>query len=189
MSKKISYLLLLILSITSCQKEDKKQDPFEITANKIGYLTNKTQLHQLDSIYTNDSIVRKTASNKLLNTTNEIEIYDKGGEKLLILEARLASDSSSTIKNIQIIDARYKTTSGLTSLGTFKDIKDNYTISKINNTLSAAVVFIDSIQAYITIDKKELPIEVRAGTDTKIEAAQIPDTAKIKHFLISWDKN
>ncbi|GAA4108239.1 hypothetical protein GCM10022393_04140 [Aquimarina addita] len=189
MPKKISYLLALVLSIISCQKGDKEHDSFEITSNRIGHLTNKVRLHQLDSVFANDSIVRKTASNELLSATNEIEIYEKGGKKLLILEARSATDSSSTIENIEVIDHRYKTPSGLTPDGTFKDIKEHYTISKINNTLSAAVIFVDSIQAYITIDKKELPVALRTDTDIKIEATQIPDTAKIKHFLISWDED
>jgi len=93
------------------------------------------------------------------------------------------------IESIQVIDPRYKTVSGLSVSGVFKDIKESYTITKINNTLSAAVIFVDSIQASITIDKKELPSELKFNTDTKIEASQIPDTAKIKHFLINWDEN
>ncbi len=188
MSKQIYYLLLLALIIISCQKE-KKQDPFEISSNRIGHLTNTTRVQQLDSIYANDSIVKKVAGSETLNTTSEIEIYEKGGKKLLIIEPKEDTDLSSTIENIQIIDPRYKTISGLSSSGVFKDIKDHYTISKINNTLSAAVVFVDSIQAYLTIDKKELPSEYKLNTDITINASQIPDSAKIKHFFISWDKN
>jgi len=55
--------------------------------------------------------------------------------------------------------------------------------------LSAAVIFVDSIQASITIDKKELPSELKFNTDIKIKSSQIPDSAKIKHFLINWDSN
>ncbi len=185
--KTLLILLISILSL-SCQKGE-KQDPFEISRYRIGYLTNTTRIQQLDSIYANDSIIRKAADVHLLNTKDEIEIYEKGGNKLLILEARQKSDPTSTIKNIQVIDARYHTISGLSADGVFRDIKDHYTISKINNTLSAAVIFVDSIQAYLTIDKKELPSELKFTTDVKIEAAKIPDSAKIKHFLISWDEN
>ena len=113
----------------------------------------------------------------------------KEGAKLLVLEAKDESDPTSTIENIQVIDARYKTASGLSSGSTFKSIKDNYAISKINNTLSTAVIFVDSIQAYFTIDKKELPVTFQNSTDAKITVSDIPDTAKIKHFWISWSEH
>ena len=47
--------------------------------------------------------------------------------------------------------------------------------------------FIDDLNIYISIDKKELPAELRYDTETKIQAAQIPDDAKFKYFMISWD--
>ncbi|KAA1247172.1 hypothetical protein [Aquimarina sp. RZ0] len=189
MLKTINFAFLLFLLIIACQKEEKSQDPFLISNNRIGHLTHKTTLKQLDSIYSNDSIVRNIAGDKLLNTNNEIAIFEKGGKKLLILEVRQKSDINSTIKNIQLIDSRYHTDTGLSPNGTFKNIKDHYTITKITNTLSSAVLFVDSIQASLTIDKKELAADLKFNTDTKIEASQIPDSAKIKHFLISWDEN
>ncbi|UJH89708.1 hypothetical protein LZ575_11615 [Antarcticibacterium sp. 1MA-6-2] len=62
----------------------------------------------------------------------------------------------------------------------------NYSISRIENTLNSAVVFIDELNIYLTIDKKELPSSLRFDTDTRITPNQIPDNAPIKHFMISW---
>ncbi len=188
MFKKISSLLLVCLTIISCQK-DKKQDPFEISYNRIGNLTSTTKVNQLDSIYAKDSIVKMSKTGQFAGMSNAIEIYEKGGAKLLSLEPKKENDPSSVIESVQVIDPKFTTTSGLSVNGVFKDIKDNYTITKINNTLSAAVIFVDSIQASITIDKKELPSELKFNTDKKIEASQIPDSAKIKHFIINWNDN
>jgi len=188
MLKKISCTLLICLSILSCQN-DKKQDPFEISYNRIGNLTNTIKVNQLDSIYANDSIVKMSENDKFLAVSSTIEIYEKGGAKLLSLEPKDENSPESIIESIQVIDPRYKTVAGLSAKGTFKNIKDNYTITKINNTLSTAVIFVDSIQASITIDKKELPSELRFNTDKKIEASQIPDSATIKHFIINWEDN
>ncbi len=179
--------VLITVLIFGCQKEE-KQDPFEITTNRIGLLTHEIEVRQLDSVFGNDSIINGSVGNKLLNA-NEIAIYEKGGDKLLILEVGDDSSPNATIENIQVIDPRYQTSTGLSSGSTFKNIKEHYTISKINNTLSTAVIFVDSIQAYFTVDKKELPQQFQQSTDTKIEASDIPDTAKIKHFWIHWDKN
>ncbi|GAA0731796.1 hypothetical protein GCM10009430_44350 [Aquimarina litoralis] len=187
MFKKIHCILLISLSLLSCQK-DKKQDPFEISFNRIGKLTNITKVSQLDSIYANDSIVKGSQSGGFVNVAKTIEVYEKGGAKLLSLEPREENNPESSIESVQIIDSRFKTTSGLSTKSIFKDIKDNYTISKINNTLSSAVIFIDSIQASISIDKKDLPSSLKANTAAKIEASQIPDTAAIKYFIINWEE-
>ena len=102
------------------------------------------------------------------------------------MEAKESNNPDSKIESIQIIDPKYKTATGLSSSSYYKDIKDNYPVSKIESTLSSAVVFVDSLNAYFTIDKKELPMIYRGNTSQKIEANSIPDSAKIKHFWISW---
>ncbi len=188
MIKRIFQILTISLVIFGCQN-DKKQNPFEITTNRIGLLTNEIQVKELDSVFAKDSIAKRTPGDQSISYANEIEIYEKGGAKLLILETTKESDPTSIIKSIEIIDPRYKTSSGLSSNGVFKDIKDHYNISKINNTLSTAVIFVDSIQAYFTIDKKELPQKFRGTTDIEIKAADIPDSSKIKNFWISWNEN
>ena len=85
------------------------------------------------------------------------------------------------------MDPRYETKEGVSISSTFKDIVKNYNISRIENTLNAAVVFLDDINVYLTIDKKELPSNLRYDTDTRIRASQIPDEAKIKYFMIYWN--
>ena len=49
------------------------------------------------------------------------------------------------------------------------------------------MVFLKGTDLFLTIDKKELPEEVRYNFTQKIEATQIPDTAKFKYFMIGWD--
>ncbi len=188
MKTNICLLLFITILVANCKNEE-KIDPFEISVNQIGLLTNEVKVNQLDSIFSNDSIAKRVGGSQSLANSNEIEIYEKGGAKLLVLEAKDESDPTSTIENIQVIDNRYKTNTGLSSGSTFKDIKDHYTVSKINNTLSAAVIFVDSIQAYFTIDKKELSKEFQYSTDVKIKSSDIPENAKIKHFWIHWDSN
>ncbi len=181
--------LLLLLFITtgflvSCEKE---QDPFLISANSIGRLTSDIKINQLDSIFAEDSIVKQVGTSELFRKSNEIEVYDNKGNKLLLIEPVQAFDSTSTIGFIQVLDPRYKTAKGVGKESTFKDLIENYNISRIENTLSAAVVFIDDLNIYVTIDKKQLPVELRYDTQTRIQASQIPDDAKIKYFMIDWD--
>lgn len=182
-----NFLLLLFINIGllfSCQDE---QDPFLISANSVGPLNRDVRINELDSIFTNDSIVKQVSNSELYRKSNEIEVYDNQGKKLLLIEPVQAFDSTSTVGFVQVLDPRYKTAKGLGKESTFKDIVENYNISRIENTLSAAVIFIDELNVYVTIDKKELPVELRYDTQSRIQASQIPDNAKIKYFMIDWD--
>lgn len=181
--KKISILLIAIVFIIGCNRES---DPFLIDNTRVGQLTKEIRINQLDSIFSNDSIVRNISGNQFINSTNNIEIYDKDGSPLLILEPVQQFDTTSTIGYIQILDPRYETLKGLNINSNFGDVVEQYKISRIENTLNSAVIFIDELNLYLTIDKRELPSSLRYDTDTRITASQIPDNAKIKYFMISW---
>ncbi|WBL26256.1 hypothetical protein [Zunongwangia sp. HGR-M22] len=181
----LSLFILSCLLLVSCQKDE--NNPFLITAAQVGKLKKDIKINQLDSLYKEDSLVKQISGPMQLRATDEIKVFEKGGVELLNLEPAQEFDSTSTIGYIRVLDPRFKTKAGLNSASTFKDIVENYKISRIENTISSAVVFIDEINAYITIDKKELPSSLRYDTDTKIRSSQIPDDAKFKYFMIYWD--
>ncbi len=179
-------IIALILSITlfiSCNKE---QDPFQIATNNIGNLTDSTQVKDLKMVFANDSIVTSVSGDEFSGSTNDIIVYDKGGKELLVLSPSQSLDSTATIRTVRVIDERFKTPKGLNANNTFKDAKDNYKISSIQNSLRNIIVSIDDINAYFTIDKNELPAEMRFDMNLNIEAIHIPDNAKIKNFFIQW---
>ena len=66
---------------------------------------------------------------------------------------------------------------------TFKDINEHYLINKVEATLTSATLFIDELDATISIDKKDLGLNIFSREEISIE--QIPDNAKIK-YLIIW---
>ena len=182
-----SLLVLIILStlFTSCKKE---QDPFEIGKQHVGLLNDSTQVKDLKTIFGNDSIVNFIGDTEFTRHINDIEIYEKGGKKLLVLTPRQSSDSTSFIKNVRVLDPRYKTDKNISTLSTFKDISDNYKISQIDNLINMVLVTVKDLNATFTIDKKELPASIRFDTHLKIEAIHIPDNAKIKYFFLNWNK-
>ena len=184
MKKYIFCLVTLTILAFSCKKE---QDPFLIGKQNIGLLTDSTQVKDLGLAFPNDSIVNFKTDGEFTNDTNEIEIFEKDGKKLLVLETSQPMDSTSVIKSVQIMDSRYKTSKNISILSTFKDINDNYKISKITNLINSVVVFVNDINASFTIDKKELPAELRFDMNLTIDKIQIPEKAKIKYFFVYWD--
>ena len=183
MLKPVYYLLIITLFVIGCEKEP---DPFLVGKQHVGFLNDSTQVKDLELIFPNDSIVKPIQGDEFSGNKSDIEIFEKGGKKLLILDPSQALDSTAVIESVQIVDSRYKTDKNISLLSTFKDIKDNYKISRISNLINAIVVFVDDINASFTIDKKELPANMRFDMNMKIDKLQIPDKAKIKYFIIYW---
>ena len=175
--------LITLLILSSC-KED--INPYQISGSNVGLLTDSTQVKDLKSLFINDSIVKFSEDDAFTGNINSIEIFEKSGKKLLVVSPVEANDSTALINTVRIIDERYKTDKGISAISTFKDINDNYKISKIDNLINSIVVSVNEINASFTIDKKELPVNMRFDNTMTISAVQIPNAAKIKFFMIHW---
>jgi|TARA_R110000850_G_scaffold241496_1_gene366119 hypothetical protein len=184
MKKFILILGVASFIFTSCSEE---KDPFLITSTHVGHLTKETRIKQLDSIFEQDSIVKTGADSNFLSGDDQIEIYEKGGAKLLLLSPKSNNNPEATISNVQIFDERYKTDKGLHLNSTFKDLKDNYTITSILNTMNSVVISLAETDLYITIDKEKLPEEIRNQFGAKVEAKDIPDNATFKFLMVGWE--
>ncbi len=96
----LSVLLICALFLASCEK-DKVVNPFLIEKTNIGLLTDSTQVKDLETIFSNDSVVRYIAGDEFTGSVNSIEIFEKGGRKLLDLSPKEALDSTSVISSVE----------------------------------------------------------------------------------------
>ncbi|OEK08029.1 hypothetical protein A8C32_16365 [Flavivirga aquatica] len=177
-------LVALTLLFSSCKK---KQNPFEISKQHIGLLTDSSQVKDLKTIFANDSLSTFINRDGFSGSKNSIDIFEKGGKKLLALTPKQTLDSTSVIQSIQIIDPRYKTDKDITTLSTFKDISSAYKVSRIDNLINSVIVNVKELHASFVIDKEELPANLRFDMNLKIETTHIPDQAKVKYFFIHWN--
>ena len=185
MKNNVFTLLICLFLITSCAK-DAGPNPFLVTKTHIGLLTDSTKVRDLETIFSTDSVVQYRSESEFSGFINSIEIYEKGGKKLLDLSPKKAADSSSVISSVRIIDERYKTEKKISVLSNFKELSEAYKISKIDNLINAIVISVNELNASFTIDKKELPASLRFDMDLKIDPIQIPEKAKIKYFMLHW---
>jgi hypothetical protein len=185
MNKSILSLAIATLLFIGCKKE---QNPFQISKQHVGLLTDSTQVKDLKAIFSNDSVVDRLYDTEFSFNRTNIDVFDKTGTLLLTLTPKKAQDSTSTIETIKVLDPRFKTDKGLNTKSTFGDIKNNYKISSIQNTIKNVVVFVNDINAFFTIAKSELPAELQFDMNLEIDAVQIPEKAKIKYFMIGWQK-
>ncbi len=184
MQKPFIYIALFSILLTSCGKD---QDPFLIQKHNIGNLTDSTQVKDLKTVFEKDSVADYIGKDEFTRNINTIEVYDKDGSALLSVSPQKRADSTAVINSVRILDSRYKTEKGISTMSTFKDIQNAYEISKIDNLINSIVVSVKEINASFTIDKKELPSNLRFDRSITIEASQIPDNAKVKYFFIHWN--
>lgn len=168
--------------IISCSNNNK----FKIEKGKVGNINTKTTILELATIFKNDSIVTNlsegTQGNNYFQDDDEYFIFEKGGKLLLTILPKEQLDTTSTIKSIEIHDARFKTASGININSSFSEINVNNSIHKIERTFSSAMLFLDNLNITITIDNKELGL--KEFNTRKITKEQIPDLAKIKTFIV-----
>lgn len=181
---KIIYLFLLSVLTIQCAKKDQ----FLIEKGKVGQLNKETKIKDLSTVFSKDSIVAnlyadKEIDKRLFTVENDVYlIYAKKGKLLLEIVPTNLNDKSSGIKSIQIFDNSYKTSKGISLQSTFKDIIAHYKVNKVETTLTSATLFIDELNATISIDKKELALNSFSRAEVALD--QIPDVAKIKYFTI-----
>lgn len=183
MKKALFTITLAATLLASCGQKEQK---FQIKNDQIGPLHKGALINQVDSIFSNDSIVSQSKKGAE-GYQNEVEVFDKEGKQLMVLSPDKNNNPESPITHIQITDARYQTNKGIGVKSTYKDIKKHYTVRKVETTFSSIIVFLQDSPIYISIDKDELPEDIRYDLNLKVEPTQIPDDAAIKLFMVSWD--
>jgi hypothetical protein len=181
----ILVILTLALVFTQCSRENK----FLIKKNRVGFISNTDFIGEIESIFKNDSIAKFLNEGALdtnyLQEDDEYKIYSKEGKHLITVVPKEQLDSSSTIKYVEIMDPEFKTEKGLTLNSPFKDINLNYRINKVETSLLSATLYIDELNATISLDKADIGVNQFSTEEIKVE--QIPDMAKIKYFTIWFD--
>jgi hypothetical protein len=118
-----------------------------------------------------------------------MEIYDKTGEKLLIIEPKGPLDTVSVIKSIRVVSNRYKTENGIGYGSTFGELKKHYEITKIQSSLKSLIISLDDINAFVSFDRDVLPSDVKYDIDAEIKPVMIPDDAEINRFWLNFEED
>ena len=175
-------IIALTLVFSSCSNNDK----FNIEKGKVGLITTKTTVKELDNLFKNDSLVKNLSEGALgdnyFQDEDEYLVFEKGGKHLLTIIPKEQLDSTSTIKSIEVHDNRFKTKTGITLDSNFSEVNANNTVNRIERTFSSATLFLDDLNVTLAIDNEELGL--KEFNIQKISKDQIPDLAKLKSFVV-----
>lgn len=181
--KKVIVLVFSIVILASC---DKSNETFGWSKDRVGVLSREALIFQLDSIYSNDSIVKSESQSDYDKQNGIIEIYEKGGKHLLSITPYTANDPSSKIAYVQIRDARFKTEKGITMNSTIKEIATAYKLGSIDLVIDDVQVRVDEQNFHFTIGASNLPDALKFDPTITVDKNMIPDNATPEYVFVSW---
>jgi len=175
MNKITGLLILLSMIFVQCGQDKDTM----ILKNQLGKIKKTTTMEDLDRIFKKDSVEKYPSESKI---PREYRVFGVNGKPSLTVMPRIQNDSVKGIELIKIYSDRYITEKGISTSSSFKDITDNYSINKIEPSFSAAILFIDEINATISLNKKDLNLD--EFDMREIRQDQIPDEASIKNITL-----
>lgn len=178
MSKKVNKLIgLLMLSIffVQCGRDSDTL----IEKNHLGKIDKNTSIATLDQLFKNDSVEKVPLGAEIIR---EYRVFGQNGKPSLIFMPLVENDSIKGMELVKIYSDAYATEKGISTSSTFKDISDNYSIDKIEPSFSAAILFIDEINATISLNKEDLNLD--EFDMSAIRQDQIPDQASIRYITL-----
>ena len=176
MSRAIAVILVSLM-LVQCSKEDNL-----IRKKQLGEINHATSIGELDRIFAGDSVVKTPEGEALVR---EYQVFDEAGEPSLVFVTRIENDSIKALELVKIYSDYYVTEKGLSTASTFKDITAQYSIDKIEPSFSSAILFIDELNATISLDKSDLKIDEFDMRD--IREDQIPDLARIRYITLWFE--
>lgn len=177
--KRLYFHAILALIFSACN-----DNSLIIDDTSVGPLMQTTRVFELPQLFPGDSLAGRRIKGDSL--TGEVELYDAQGKMRMIIFPKDETDPKSELSYARIIDPKFTTKNGIGAGSTFGTLKNNHEVDGLDNAINAVVVSFKDTPWYVTIDKKELPENIRYDYASKIELAQIPDEAKIKYFFYTW---
>lgn len=168
-----------------------KTNDFLIANNQVGKLTISTTVMEIEALFKNDSVVKRLSEGVLgfqgayMQEDDKYMIYADDGKHLLTITPREPLDSLSTIRFVDIYDERYKTKNGIGLSSTFEEINLWTTIDKIETTFTKATLYLKTLNATMTLNKKDLGIRSLSTEDVVPE--QIPNLVKPASFVLWFE--
>ena len=179
----MGFLLLALFSACDRSKS------YQLTKNNVGPLNSSTQVFQLSRLFKDDSIKAILSEGVLgyqgaySQEDDRYFVYSKKGAHLLTITPKEPLDSLSTLRNVVVHDPRYTTPEGLGLDSSFAEIHLLTRIGKVETTFTQALLFLDDLNATMTLNKADLGL--RTSSLAPIQLEQIPDQVK-PPSLVCW---
>ena len=180
-----TLLFFAILTISCVNKPTDKAD-FLVTENNVGVFKKGMSVKDVLDIIPKVQINKVVDKDDYENSYDDYQYFDTNKTHLLTLTPTIQDDIQSKINRILILDNRFKTNKNIGLGSTYADLKNNYKITDIEPDLEHIVLTIGELNAWFSINKKQLLDNWWDENKKQIDVSKIPDTATFDTFVIWW---
>ena len=151
--------------------------------NQVGLVNAFTKVSELDKIFANDSLVKpQYIENQAKYFNEDYYVYSKSGEHLLTLLIENTTDSTASIQSVQVFSSIYISNKDISLSSSFKDLNEQYEISKVESMITSASVYVEDLNASFIIANKDLGL-LEFSTN-KISIDHILDNASFRYITV-----
>lgn len=180
-----TLLFFAILTISCVNKPTEKAD-FLVTENNVSVFKKGMSVKDVLDIIPKVQIKKVVDKDDYENSYDDYQYFDTNKTHLLTLTPTIQDDIQSKINRILILDNRFKTNKNIGLGSTYADLKNNYKITDIAPDLEHIVLTVGELNAWFSINKKQLLENWWDENKKQIDISKIPDTATFDTFVIWW---
>ncbi len=161
-----------------------------ITAKNVGIIQQSNTIE--DVIYTlpPNQISKKVGKGEFKDDVyDDYEICNRNNKHLLTITPKETGKANQKINRIVVNSPFFKTAKGINCKSTYQDIKNAYTINKIEPTREHIVLIVDEINANFSIPKNKLKKGWWNKKTKTVNANKIPLKTQVDSFIIWWNKS
>ncbi|PIE73734.1 MAG: hypothetical protein CSA20_01635 [Deltaproteobacteria bacterium] len=160
-----------------------------LSKQHIGIFTASTTIEDILTTLPATQVHRTIGHGEFADDTyDDYEIYTRNNEHLLTLTPRERSQKDQKIHRVLITSPFFTTSKGIHAGSTYKEIREAYTITRIEPTRDHIVLIVDELHAHISIPKTSLHKDWWNPATQSVNPASIPDNARLDHFIVWWNE-
>ena len=157
-----------------------------ITKNSIGDITSEMTLEDILKRVPAAQIELKEEQGEFADDKYDVyTIYTRYFEPLLSISPKKRADVKQRVNRVIVLNPLFHTAQDITTASTFGDIKQAYSITRIEPDKKDVVV-VDDLRASFSIPKSKLPATWWDKKTKTVNSSQIPSSAPIRRFILRW---
>ncbi len=163
-----------------------------VTANSIGTVNSEQSIAEILQQIPKSQIKKTVGHGEFAEDIyDDYQIYDNQSdnpELLFTLTPKRTGSTEQKVNRVLINSPTFSTNKGIHSQSTYGEIRQAYTIDKIEPTREHIVLVVDDINAHFSIAKTELDKGWWNAQSKTVNMDKIPDSAKVDSFILWWNK-
>ena len=159
-----------------------------VTKNSIGDITSEMMLEDILKRVPAAQIELKEEQGEFADDKYDVyTIYTRYFEPLLSISPKKRADMKQRVNRVIVLNPLFHTAQDITTVSTFGDIKQAYSITRIEPDKKDIVVVVDDLRASFSIPKSKLPATWWDEKTKTVNSSQIPSSAPIRTFILRWE--